>query len=63
MPAWRPLAGLIRSLSALWGVTRHSAVARGLHLQTGTGVVPQPGLEVEVMLADEVDYVVGARGR
>src|SRR6266481_285676 len=59
VPAWRQLAGLIRSLSALWGVTRHSAVARGLHPQTGTGVVPQPGLEVEVMLADEVDYVVG----
>jgi hypothetical protein len=43
VPAWRPLAGLIRSLSALWGVTRHSAVARGLHPQTGTGVSPNLG--------------------
>jgi transposase len=59
VPAWRPLAGLIRSLSAVSGVTRHSCAARGLRLQTGTGVSPNPRLEVEVMLADQLDYVVG----
>ena len=42
-----------------WGVTRHSPAASGLHPQTGTGVVPQPGLEVVRMLADELDFVVG----
>src|SRR6266540_2270133 len=41
------------------GVTRHSPAASGLHPQTGTGVVPQPGLEVVRMLADELDFVVG----
>src|SRR6266498_837573 len=40
VPAWRPFAGLIRSLSALPGVTRHSVAARGFHPQTDTGVVP-----------------------
>ena len=59
MPAWRPLAGLIRSLSAREGVTHHSPAASGLHPQTGTGVVPQPGLEVFRMLADELDFVIG----
>ena len=59
MPAWRPLAGLIRSLSAPWGVTRHSPAACGLHPQTGTGSSPTRRLEVERMLADELDYVIG----
>ena len=41
MPAWRPLAGLIRSLSAvLERVTRHSSAACGFHPQTGTGLCP-----------------------
>ena len=60
MPAWRPLAGLIRSLSALWGVTRHSPAARGFHPQTGTGCVPQRWAGGRLrMLADQLDYVVG----
>src|SRR5262249_39846967 len=43
-----------------WGVTRHSPAAWGLRPQTGTGIVPPTGrLEVEGMLADELDFVVG----
>src|SRR6266511_4101663 len=41
------------------GATHHSSAARGLHPQTGTGGVPQPGLEVSWMLADQLDYVIG----
>src|SRR5262252_6140617 len=41
------------------GVTRHSPAACGLHPQTDTGIVPNRRLEVERMLADEFDYVVG----
>ncbi len=60
MPVWRPLAGLIRSLSTLWGVTRHSRAARGSHPQTGyRSVSPNVGLEVVGMVADQLDYVVG----
>ena len=60
MPAWRPFAGLIRSLSALWGVTHHSPAASGFTLQTGTGVVPQPGLEVVAgCLQISWTYVIG----
>ena len=60
MPAWRPLAGLIRSLSTLWGVTRHSRAARGFHPQTGTGLCPPTlGWRSVGMLADQLDYVVG----
>src|SRR5436190_19068573 len=61
VPAWRPLAGLIRSLSACERVTRHSSAARGFHPQTDTGSCP-PTFRLEVgerMLADQLDYVVG----
>ena len=47
MSAWRPLAGLIRSLSAFWRVTRHSSAACGFHPQTDTGSCP-PTLGLEV---------------
>src|SRR5436190_15679573 len=61
VPAWRPLAGLIRSLSACERVTRHSSAARGFHPQTDTGSCP-PTFRLEVgerMLADQLDYIVG----
>jgi hypothetical protein len=41
-----PLAGLIRSLSALWGRDPSQSCRQRFHPQTGTGVVPQLGLEV-----------------
>jgi hypothetical protein len=41
-----PPAGLIRSLSALAGVTPHSPAACGFPLQTGTWFVPRPKPEV-----------------
>ena len=61
MPAWRPLAGLIRSVSACERVTRHSSAARGFHPQTDTGSCP-PTFRLEVgerMLADQLDYIIG----
>jgi transposase len=61
VPAWRPLAGLIRSLSAVvvCGVTHHSPAAGGFESLTGTDPFPQPGVEVLRMLADQLDYVIG----
>ena len=59
MPVWRPLAGLIRSLSTRWGVTRHSRAARGSHPQTGYRVSPDQGWRSIGMVADQLDFVVG----
>src|SRR6266540_3259725 len=42
-----------------WGVTRHSPAACGLHPRPTPGSSPTRRLEVERMLADELDYVVG----
>ena len=45
MPAWRPLAGLVKSLSALLGRgPRHSCAARGFHPRPTLEFVPQPRL-------------------
>ena len=59
VPAWRPLAGLIRSLSALWGVTRHSLAACGFHPDRHRIVSPTLGLEVGTDARRSLDYVVG----
>src|SRR6266542_3024975 len=53
-----PLAGLIRSLSALVGRDPSQSCRPRSHPQTGIGVVPHR-LEVFWMLADELDFVVG----
>ena len=58
-PVWRPLAGLIRSLSALVGVTHHSPAAAVSRAQTGT-TGPYERSEDRRQVADEVDYVLGA---
>ena len=61
MSAWRPLAGLIRSLSALWGrdpsqLCRPRFASPDRH----RFVSPNAWLEVRFrMLADQLDYIVG----
>ena len=61
MPAWRPLAGLIRSLSAL--LARDPSQFCRLRFRSPDRhrfVSPNFGLEVgERMLADQLDYIVG----
>src|SRR5262249_51502792 len=42
-----------------WGVTPHSPAACGLHPRPTPGSSPTRRLEVEGMLADELDFVVG----
>jgi hypothetical protein len=60
VPAWRPLAGLIRSLSARGGRDPSQFCrARFSPPDRHRSVSPQPGLEVCWMLADQLDYVVG----
>ena len=55
-----PAVGLIRSLSTLWGVTHHSlAVAVSLHSDRRHRTLRVEVGGSEVMLADQVDYVVG----
>ena len=59
--AWRPLAGLIRSLSALWGRDPSQLCRQRFYPQADTGSCP-PTLGLEVgfrMLADQLDYIVG----
>jgi hypothetical protein len=43
----------------LVGRDRHSRAARGFHPRPTPELVPQPRLEMDWMLADQVDYVVG----
>lgn len=60
VPAWRPFAGLIRSLSALLGRDPSQSCRARFPPQTDTGFVPQRSAGGRLqMLADQLDYVVG----
>src|SRR3954447_9506620 len=59
VPAWRPLAGLIRSLSAFGRDSSQCCRSRFLSPDRHRSCSPNAWLEVDRMLADRLDYVIG----
>ena len=60
VPAGRPLAGLIRSLSTPSGCDPSQFCRARFHPQTGTGCVPQPRLEVDYGCS-QISWITGRR--
>src|SRR5439155_7196175 len=59
VPVWRPLAGLIRSLSALLGRDPSQSCRVRFPAPDRPPILSNRRLEVEEMVADQLDYVVG----
>src|SRR3954449_13152174 len=59
VPAWRPLAGLIRSLSAFGRDPSQCCRSRFSSPDRHRSCSPNAWLEVDRMLADRLDYVIG----